>query len=90
MGHARIPHERTERHLHARSASELADKFTRALAADDPSDQAPGEIVATQFVAVLTPPRVSHPPLWHRAIEHPPERFAVVGIARWHSSWMTT
>ena len=30
MGHSRIT--TTERYLHARSASELADRFTRALA----------------------------------------------------------
>ena len=35
MGHSRIT--TTERYLHARSASELADKFTRALASAEPS-----------------------------------------------------
>ncbi len=34
MGHSRIT--TTERYLHARSASELADKFTRALSAREP------------------------------------------------------
>jgi len=34
MGHSRIT--TTERYLHARSASELADKFTRALGASEP------------------------------------------------------
>lgn len=34
MGHSRIT--TTERYLHARSASELADRFTRALAAAEP------------------------------------------------------
>jgi len=34
MGHSRIT--TTERYLHARSASELADKFTRALGATEP------------------------------------------------------
>jgi integrase len=34
MGHSRIT--TTERYLHARSASELAEKFTRALASTDP------------------------------------------------------
>ena len=33
MGHSRIT--TTERYLHARSASELADKFTRALAPEE-------------------------------------------------------
>ena len=40
MGHSRIT--TTERYLHARSASELADKFTRALAADSPVEVAAG------------------------------------------------
>lgn len=35
MGHSRIT--TTERYLHARSASELADRFTRALAAAEPT-----------------------------------------------------
>jgi integrase len=35
MGHARIT--TTERYLHARSASELADRFTRALAPTEPA-----------------------------------------------------
>ncbi len=35
MGHSRIT--TTERYLHARSAGELADKFTRALAAEEPA-----------------------------------------------------
>jgi integrase len=35
MGHSRIT--TTERYLHARSASELADRFTRALAGADPA-----------------------------------------------------
>lgn len=41
MGHSRIT--TTERYLHARSASELADKFTRALATAEPAFAATGE-----------------------------------------------
>jgi integrase len=43
MGHARI--STTERYLHARSASELADKFTRALTGTGSGSIAAGEVV---------------------------------------------
>ena len=43
MGHSRIT--TTERYLHARSASELADRFSRALAGVDPA-MPPREVVA--------------------------------------------
>jgi site-specific recombinase XerD len=35
MGHSRIT--TTERYLHARSASEMADRFTRALGPPEPT-----------------------------------------------------
>ena len=41
MGHSRIT--TTERYLHARSASELADRFTRALAPEEPAVELPAE-----------------------------------------------
>ena len=43
MGHSRIT--TTERYLHARSASELADQFTRALAGADPATPPRREVV---------------------------------------------
>jgi integrase len=46
MGHSRIT--TTERYLHARSASELADRFTRALAATDSATGSAPEVVASR------------------------------------------
>lgn len=44
MGHSRIT--TTERYLHARSAGELADRFTRALAGADPATPPSRQVVA--------------------------------------------
>jgi integrase len=44
MGHSRIT--TTERYLHARSASELADRFSRALAGTGPAPPPQGQVVA--------------------------------------------
>src|SRR5215211_1102902 len=44
MGHSRIT--TTERYLHARSAGELADRFSRALAGADPATPPRREVVA--------------------------------------------
>ena len=44
MGHSRIT--TTERYLHARSASELADRFSRALAGAGRTVPPPQEVVA--------------------------------------------
>jgi len=44
MGHSRIT--TTERYLHARSASEMADRFTRALAPPKPEPLASVERTA--------------------------------------------
>jgi hypothetical protein len=46
MGHSRIT--TTERYLHARSASELADRFIRALAATDSATRPAPEVVASR------------------------------------------
>jgi hypothetical protein len=49
MGHSRIT--TTERYLHARSASELADRFSRALAGADPATSPRREVVAPMETA---------------------------------------
>jgi integrase len=49
MGHSRIT--TTERYLHSRSASELADRFSRALAGADPEAPPPREVVAPVVMA---------------------------------------